>query len=626
MSIRPLSTNQLNTLNKIIEKKGWNRKGNTENYFRYTIKKNKLFIFTIKFPLLLPLRLNIPIELADFKVSLAFKLWNLTQKDLDIISYFLKKLRDFALQVSMDHDFSLEGKENRLVELLNLFIPDLIKDENERSWLNRIRISLMNKREKIEEFSKEQLDLIIDSFKDVGLKPSFETPWELKKGIPKFRVPETLLFSNDEKYDDFFILEKGYFTYFKDIQFNKIYARTFFESYMPYILNTLYQKDSDFDLADITKNWIKFSRLLLNSVLQIIQEGNFNTNYFISFRPETELSLENFEKNNFPLSALTYEAHTAKDLYEIHNDLLNRPPTHFEVLNSLSSYTLAEEMINNYQFEEATNLLNESLKVFNRYQQKKVVVAILMKLSEVALTLDRITLAINYLKNALNVSKTGEIPLKYIIKIHFRLGKIYFNNKDLKTSLKHFNIIFNFLENEDAAFDNKTELLGISYIYLGLIYSSREEHSKAIDFFKKAFELSSQSIKVKLLYHLLRARYYKRKGNLSQAKKLLKMSIKNLDFDSIEKQYKNLLIDLLLELAEYYIHHRKDSKKAMYFLKKIDKLTRIKTIPGLKKSIQWNLLMTDYYKFLEKDSKKVTYYLKQSRTLKSQLNKIGVKE
>jgi tetratricopeptide (TPR) repeat protein len=249
-----------------------------------------------------------------------------------------------------------------------------------------------------------------------------------------------------------------------------------------------------------------------------------------------------------------------------------------------------------------------------------------MKLSEVALILNRATLAINYLKNALNVSKTGEIPLKYIIKIHFRLGKIYFNNQDVKTSLKHFNIIFNFLENEDAAFDNKTELLGISYIYLGLIYSSREEHSKAMDFFKKAFELSSQSIKVKLLYHLLRARYYKRKGNLSQAKKLLKMSIKNIDFDSIENQYKNILIDLLLELAEYYIHHRKDSKKAMYFLKKIDKLTRIKTIPGLKKSIQWNLLMTDYYKFLEKDSKKVTYYLKQSRTLKSQLNKIGVKE
>ncbi|TXT57175.1 MAG: Tetratricopeptide repeat protein [Promethearchaeota archaeon] len=624
MSIRPLSTNQINTLNEIIENKGWNRKGAPENYFRYTIKKNKLFIFTIKFPLALPLKLNIPIELANFKISLALQLWNLNQTDLDIISYFLKKLRDFALQVSMEHDFNLKGKENKLVDLLNLFIPEQIKNENERSWLNRIRISLMNKRDKIKKLSTEEMEKIVKSLKELGLDPSFDVPWELKKGIPKLRVPETLFFSNDEEFDEFFILEKGYLSYFKDIKFKKIYARTFFESYMPSILNTLFQKDSEFNLTKPLENWVKFSRLLLNSVLNIIQEGNFNTNYFIEFRPEKELGLENFDDNNFPLTALTYESHVAKDLYDIHNDLLNRPPEHFEVLNSLKSYTLAEEMIKNYQFEEATNLLNESLKIFNKYQQKKVVVAILLKLTKVALTLNRTSLAVNYLKNALNVSKTGEIPLKFIIQIHFQLGKIYFNEKDLESSLKHFNIIGNFLENESVDFDKKIQYLGISYIYLGLIQSSNERLAKAIELFKKAFELSNKSKKVKLLYHLLRARYYKSKGNLSQAKKLLKMSVKNIDFDSIQKKYQNILIDLLLELAEYYIHHRKDSKKAMYFLNKVDKLTKIKTIPGLKKSIRWNLLMTDYYKFLENDSKKVSYYLKQSRILDSQLKKIGV--
>ncbi|GAG63265.1 unnamed protein product, partial [marine sediment metagenome] len=87
----------------------------------------------------------------------------------------------------------------------------------------------------------------------------------------------------------------------------------------------------------------------------------------------------------------------------IHNDLFNTPPTNFEVIKSINSYIDAEDLIKNYRFDEATQLLNNSLKIFNKNRQKKVVVSILLKLREIATLLNQEDIAVNYLRSALGV-------------------------------------------------------------------------------------------------------------------------------------------------------------------------------------------------------------------------------
>ena len=47
-------------------------------------------------------------------------------------------------------------------------------------------------------------------------------------------------------------------------------------------------------------------------------------------------------------------------------------------------------------------------------------------------------ITINYLQNALEVAKSGKLHLKYILRIHYQLGKIYFKLKDFS---KQFNEI-----------------------------------------------------------------------------------------------------------------------------------------------------------------------------------------
>ena len=627
MSLRPFSTTELTNLKEAIERNGFNLEGTIENYFRYSVKKNKLILFTIKFPVSLPLRLNFPFEVVSFRICLAFKLWDLNQNTDKVIILILKMLRDLALQISLEHNFPIKGKETHLLDLLNKLMPETITDENDSKWLNRIRISLMNRREAFEEFDSLSTNKIVNVLDQIRLKPTFKLPWELRDGVPKLRTSETLFFSNDEEFDEFFILEKGFFTFFKDLEYNKFYIRSSFDSYTPYILNSLF-KDNDFKLETYVENWIKFSRMMINSIIEIINLAKINQNDYIKFNPTKELDSNDFEfeSNNFPFSSLHYESLMSKgDLYQIHNDLFNIPPSNFEVINSINSYNDAEQLIKNYRFDEATQLLNDSLKIFNKNRQKKVVVSILLKLREVASVLNHDEVAFNYLQTALGVAKTGEVPIEYIIKIHYYLGMRYFKNEEKDKALSHFNIIVNFLEKEEPSI-NKEEFLGMAYLYLGLINIEQDKLAEAKNNFKNAFQLGNKSTKVKLNYYLMRAKAYKSKGNLSQAQKHLRAGIDTVGMDFDEKEFVPILYDLILELAEFYIHHRVDSKKALYLMKSIEQRLslNLKKVPGIRRSIRWNLLMCDYYDILARDSDNSTHYYQQSQILINQLKKIGV--
>ena len=626
MSIRPFSTNEIENLRMVLEKNGWQIKASVENNFRYSLKKNKVIIFTIKFPVAFPLRINVPLEIVNFRLSLAFKIWDLNQSTNKLILYLLKMLRDLAIQISIEHSFLVEGKEKAIVDLLNLIIPESSKGENENTWKNKIRISLMTKRDEFQEQEQSIVNELLPTVNKSGLFPTFKLPWELRTGVPKIRTSETLFFSNDEPIDEFFIIEKGFLTYFKDLDYKKFYIRSGFDSYTPYIIYRLLNS-TDVNLELLIDNWIKFARMMLNSMIEIIELAEINQHDLIQFNVERELQNNEFEEdtNNFPFTALHYESMIKKgELYQIHNDLFNSPPTNFEVLETINLYTEAEELIKNYRFDDATELLNQSLKVFNKNRQKKIVVSTLLKLYHIASLLNRDEIALNYLTTALGIAKSGEVPIEYIMKIHYKLGKFFFLRKNLPQALNHFSVIVSFLEKEEQSI-KKEEYVGLATLYMGLIHDEQSQLALAKSEYKKALQLAISSKKVKLNYYLLRAKQHKDKGNLSQSQKLLKAGIDAVGIEFDDKKYQLTFFDLVLELTEFYIHQRVDSRKALFLLKSLEHRVplNMKEISGIKRGIRWNLLMSDYFDMLVKNSKNASYYYKQGQILINQLKKIG---
>ena len=115
---------------------------------------------------------------------------------------------------------------------------------------------------------------------------------------------------------------------------------------------------------------------------------------------------------------------------------------------------------------------------------------------------------INYLQNMLGVAKSGEVPIDLIIKVHYKLGITYFKQKKFHESLNHFNIILNFLKNEEISF-NKDEFLGLANLYIGLILLGQKNNDESKIYFKNAFLIGNDNLKVKMKYFNQYIRIYR---------------------------------------------------------------------------------------------------------------------
>jgi len=143
-------------------------------------------------------------------------------------------------------------------------------------------------------------------------------------------------------------------------------------------------------------------------------------------------------------------------------------------------------------------------------------------------------------------------------------------------------------------------------------------------YFKNAFLIGDNNLKVKLKYFLQRAIFYKIRGNLTLTQKFLKAGFDTVGLNFENKKILKVLTDLMLELSEFYIHHKKDARRAYYLLKNLENQIFLKEISNMKRGIRWNLLMVDFYNTFEENREKSQFYLKQSQKLRNQLQMIGI--
>ena len=182
--IKPFSSNELASLKEFLEKNGWKVEGIVENNYRYSIDRLKLLILTVKYPVLLPFRLNIPYEIVDFKLSVAFQFFHLNKNVYTILNNLLSLLSNLSNNISLNHNFPFDEKKSQFLELLNIIFPEINKNERERTWINKIRIAQLNKRDKakIEKILRNYIDKkenkIVQSLQKLGLDPTIDSPWE----------------------------------------------------------------------------------------------------------------------------------------------------------------------------------------------------------------------------------------------------------------------------------------------------------------------------------------------------------------------------------------------------------------------------------------------------------------
>jgi len=622
MSLTPLTEKEKNFLHELFQKKGFNNNLKPTNNFRYSILDSNVIIITVKKPIEIPVRLNIPFEVLAFKLSLSFMIRATDFSTLENLNYLIDRLREIGIESNLEHEFPIEGKENELLNILNQLIPEAIKNELEPKWVNRIRISILNKQPKFAHNNKILSSNVNNSIKELGLEATNDLPWDTKNGIPKFRINNILFFKNADSNNEYLILEKGFLTYFNEILIKNTHVRSYWDSYTPYLLLELYKEES-FNLEFLITTWIKFSRLILNSIIKLIESEEINKLNFLPCNFK-RIALSSEEDLSYCLIPLNYESKIAKKLYPVEYKLLGKPPSDFEEINSIELYQQALDKYITYKFSESIQLFVESMKIFNKFKQTKIVILILLHLSKIAKILKQPEKTLEYLKNALDLCKHGNIPLPLIIKLHKKLGKTYtfFNHFDKAKT--HFNIIISFIESNKTSI-NDQEILANTYLNLAKINLKSDNLSEAKMFFNKALKTAKGSLKIKLGYYYERAKYNKKTEKISLAIKLLKeaLSLPGLDEKTI-RQYKKRILKINKELAKIFIYYRKDEKNALIVLNNIKKLITKDSIFNLKMMLTFYQMMADFHKIILKDENMSNYFLDQVLDIKNQLNVIGV--
>ncbi|MHA1729972.1 MAG: tetratricopeptide repeat protein [Promethearchaeota archaeon] len=630
--MRPFSFQERNTISKLLEEIGFRKELTPQNCERYSIINDSTIALTIKIPISIGVKLNIPFEVVSFYNSFFFRPRLLNSKVLEMINFLAVNLLNFSQNVALEHYFPIDAKKNEFIKLLNKFMPEKYQEE-EKQWISRVRVSLMNKYSLFQDLESNFFNKLYIALEKIGLKPSWRVPISLNKGIPRPKKESVLFYSaQKEEEKEFFIAEKGFFTFLKDFESNRIQIRVAFETYTPLLLELIFggngnKEENSGDILsihDLILSWIRFSRMVLNPLVKII-----NSDEYINGSELFEINLQSFLRNEIPggailIPALTREILSKETLFKPSRKLFNNPPRSFTELKVISKFDDVEKVIQNGKLQDAAEILTQLLITLNRYGHKRGVIHVLFKLAKIGKYLKNYKKTQEYLNNALDICKSGEIPKEMIIKVHDKLGNLFFEKKEYKLAEKHFQIIEKFLSNEN--FDEN--IITIQKNRLKIIKTLIESYSlkKSNQIFKKILKdkIVEQDPDLMIEFYLVRANYFLKKDSKSKMVQTLRKGIlfyEKLPPDTIINGHN--LAKIYFEMAKIYLFERKAVKIAKKFLLSADEFLDERKTEDLFLKIEIYDILSESFNKAE-DYENMRFYSDRTRQIINQLRLRGL--
>ena len=615
---QPLSHAEEVSLNDLFKKLGWVSTTRLQDDFRYSANVDKICCLTARKNVTLPVRTFKPWAVVSFKSALAFQIRFLNEETYNLLNFVTANLQNVTKKAQLEHNFFLEGLEGKLVRALEDFVPDGGSNDFEQTFSNLLRVNLLNKYSKFGDIHNTFIAELPNICKQAHIKPTFSLPWELKEGYPPFRHENSLFFTNEEQ-DEYLIVEPGYLTFFHDVKVNRVLVRSFFESHSPYILLAVW-KEMDFKLADVVTAWIQFARQQLTNLTAIVEFQDFDKNLLQDINLEKKL-LERGMDAVFPLSALSLDSRMAGNIAVPDWRLLNNPPVSFDELEVVHKYQQSIQASRLGKYRDAITFSIDALKGFNRFGQKQGVLLTLLNLSYVAKKGRRLIEAEKYLRDALEICKTGEIADNIITQVQEMLGKVKLLVNQPADAIDHFEIATHFLE---ARVEKEPELqakiaklklkLLRGYIAAGNFTQAKLALKGALSYAKDHLKNPNEFDEFMVLYYVEDALLAEKRENSSQAILALRKAA------ALEKKVTNkrLLFRVHFNLARLILIHRKNGQFSLKALQKAEEILSEKKEENIPKLIQVYELMSDAYELM-KDGETARSFSKRAADLRRAL-------
>ena len=137
------------------------------------------------------------------------------------------------MKSQIEHQIQMDGVETRFLQLCDEVLPEFFPEDTECGYLNKIRISVLNKVQDFASMDREINPVVVKTLDENNMQPSDLPPFFDGK-IPDHRHDICLAFKNMSPQDnpleegEYFLIEPAFLTYFREAV-----LRIFTKNYQP---------------------------------------------------------------------------------------------------------------------------------------------------------------------------------------------------------------------------------------------------------------------------------------------------------------------------------------------------------------------------------------------------------
>ncbi|WP_371803217.1 tetratricopeptide repeat protein [Candidatus Lokiarchaeum ossiferum] len=599
------SKNQYMSIKTMLEEEGYRSSNDYNCFLRYSIAKEPetTFILGIKIPIQVPNKVTPKAELVSFYISLSLRPRWLDQSFEDSLRYLAVALRETVQTLLQDepyrYDFNFVAYQSKITQVIEKFYSSnddpTFQDSSDGSIINSLlRSNVLQNQHTFDHFNLALSKDVLDIYQDFHLHPTDDLPAELSKGFPENRRNFVVLFKREDP-DQYLIEEPGSVTYYRDYVYNNVWIRTGLESHT---LNLWYQvfQDQSFKINYLIYDWIIFCRGLIKKVMPLLENGplfnpldikNFSYVQFLKqFAPNMYLP-------GLFLPQLVYENTLVSDYYCRDFFLFESIPCSLEETSIIEHYSQAKILIGKGNYSKAEEAFKDILHRLKKFHHILGEVAVLFKLAKIARIKKNHVLSVAYLEEALDLARSGKVPLSDIVHIHIELIYSHIFNSDSLKANQHKQIVVQFLKDLPANEQSESLILRY-YLDMARLSMMEQDFDDANLQFKELLKRIDKHPDYEFLYYYERSKYYA--GINNEAKQFQALQ-KAVDLPDGPKQEH---IEAFFDLGLFYLYQRNDHLKAIRYVLEAEAMIQDEDLASLQLKLKCKEVLADAYQAANK--------------------------
>jgi hypothetical protein len=284
-----------------------------------------------------------------------------------------------------------------------------------------------------------------------------------------------------------------------------------------------------------------------------------------------------------------YDNQQSPDKHLIDLSMFESPPCSLEELSIIENMSQADLLAQKGNNDLAKELYNKAYQKLKKFHHTNGQIKALFALYELAKIRNDLTEVFIILNEALDIAKSGKVPVGDIIQIHLSLAYAYAIAGKEEQMAEEFLICMHFLDSLPRDPFMESSVMKV-HLEMARVRMKQKKLELANEHFKSLYKEIKKNPYYEFLYYYERAFYYE--AVQKEQKQLLSLQ-KAIEIQEGPAKLRNLAH---FELGKIYLYKKKDAQKAIQMLTKAEQSIQALDPDSIRTKVQCYEMLADAYR------------------------------